>query len=124
MKITAGIRKAISRLDENAKRKNMDYFSNAKNVEDYIQMAEGFDGRELVDILRKHLKGGSTVLELGMGPGKDLKLLSEHFTVTGSDSSNIFIHCCPRYLCNGYLDKFFMRGIQSCVEILFSTPYF
>ena len=31
------------------------------------------------------------MLELGMGPGKDLELLAEHYTVTGSDFSEVFL---------------------------------
>ena len=69
----------------------MGYFDDEKNVEEYIGMAEGYDGRELVDVLRRHLPDGATVLELGMGPGKDLEILSEFFQVTGSDSSKVFI---------------------------------
>lgn len=34
---------------------------------------------------------GSTVLELGMGPGKDLDILSSDYIVTGSDYSNVFL---------------------------------
>ena len=69
----------------------MSYYDNAKNVEQYIKMAEGYDGSFLIDILRQHLDPDSNVLELGMGPGKDLLLLSQHFNVTGSDSSSIFV---------------------------------
>ena len=69
----------------------MGYFDERKNVDEYIQMAEGYDGRELIAILAKHLPGGSTVLELGMGPGKDLDLLARTYTVTGSDSSSVFL---------------------------------
>jgi SAM-dependent methyltransferase len=67
------------------------YYHDSENVEEYVKMAEGYDGRELVEALRNHLEASSTVLELGMGPGKDLVLLSEHFRVTGSDSSSIFL---------------------------------
>ena len=69
----------------------MSYFDDPKNVEDYIKMAEGYDGRELIDTLTSHLPPGATVLELGMGPGKDFELLSEHSQVTGSDYSATFI---------------------------------
>jgi SAM-dependent methyltransferase len=69
----------------------MGYYDDEKNVEQYIQMAEGYDGALLIDVLRQHLASGSTVLELGMGPGKDLLLLARHFKVTGSDSSSIFV---------------------------------
>lgn len=54
-------------------------------------MAEGYDGKSLIDILKKFLPKGSTVLELGVGPGKDLKLLKKYYTVTGSDISKIFL---------------------------------
>lgn len=69
----------------------MGYYDDEKNVEQYISMAEGYDGTILIEILRQHLAAGSTILELGMGPGKDLLLLSQHYTVTGSDSSAIFV---------------------------------
>ena len=69
----------------------MSYFDDPKNVEDYIKMAEGYDGRDLIKILTGHLPPSATVLELGMGPGKDFELLSEHYQVTGSDYSAAFI---------------------------------
>ncbi len=69
----------------------MDYFDKRKNVEEYIRMVEGDDGRELIAILKMHLPAGSAVLELGMGPGKDLDLLAQTYTVTGSDYSNVFL---------------------------------
>ena len=69
----------------------MGFYDDEENVEAYVQMAEGYDGRELVAALRQHLPPGSTVLELGMGPGKDLALLAVEFTVTGSDRSEIFL---------------------------------
>ena len=69
----------------------MEFFRNEGNVRDYIKMAEGYDGKELIEVLKSHLDTGSTVLELGMGPGKDLDILREEFTVTGSDLSEVFI---------------------------------
>ncbi|MFC1975959.1 class I SAM-dependent methyltransferase [Chloroflexota bacterium] len=69
----------------------MGYFDDKKNVEEYIKMAEGFDGRELIQILKKYLKKGASVLELGMGPGKDFEILREHYQVTGSDNSAAFV---------------------------------
>jgi SAM-dependent methyltransferase len=67
------------------------YFDDEKNVEDYIRMAEGYDGRELIEILKTYLQPGATVLELGMGSGKDFELLSETYQVTGSDYSTVFV---------------------------------
>ncbi len=69
----------------------MGYFDRKKNVKDYIKMVDGFDGRELIEVLNKHLPAGSTVLELGMGPGKDLDILKEHYQATGSDNSRVFL---------------------------------
>lgn len=69
----------------------MGFFDTEKGVEEYIKMAEGYDGAELIKILQKYLSEKSTVLELGMGPGKDLDILSKTFTVTGSDNSQMFL---------------------------------
>jgi len=54
-------------------------------------MAEGYDGVELIRILQKYLPANSTVLELGMGPGKDMDILKKLYIVTGSVNSQIFL---------------------------------
>lgn len=69
----------------------MGYFDDEENVKQYIRMAAGCDGGSLIDVLRNHLPDGSKLLELGMGPGKDLLLLNEHYEATGSDLSMIFV---------------------------------
>jgi SAM-dependent methyltransferase len=69
----------------------MNYYDNEKNVEQYMRVAAGYDGKLLVDALRKHLPDRAKLLELGIGPGKDLLLLNEHYEVTGSDASAIFV---------------------------------
>lgn len=69
----------------------MGFYDKKKNVEEYIKLAEGFEGIELIKILRQHLPEGSSLLELGMGPGKDLDILKKNFQVTGSDTSAIFM---------------------------------
>jgi cyclopropane fatty-acyl-phospholipid synthase-like methyltransferase len=69
----------------------MGYFDNEMNVDAYIRTTEGVDGRKLVAALRKYLEKGSSVLELGMGPGKDFEILGEFFQVTGSDNSKVFL---------------------------------
>jgi SAM-dependent methyltransferase len=69
----------------------MGYFDNEKHVEEYIQLAEGYDGAALVQKLRQYLPKKSSVLELGMGPGKDLLLMETYYKVTGSDASQIFL---------------------------------
>ena len=69
----------------------MGYYDTEEGVDEYVKMAEGYDGRALVEVLKKYLTRNATVLELGMGPGKDLDILSESFQVTGSDSSQVFL---------------------------------
>jgi len=69
----------------------MEFYDDEKNVNDYIKMAEGFDGRDLIKILQKYLPSGASLLELGMGPGVDLEMLSEQYNVTGSDNSQVFL---------------------------------
>jgi len=69
----------------------MGFFDSEKGVNDYIKIAEGYDGTELIKILRNFLPDGSSVLELGMGPGKDLDILQKYYTATGSDNSKIFL---------------------------------
>ena len=73
----------------------MSFFDDPKNVEQYIDMSQGYDGARLVNALAAKLEAGATVLELGMGEGKDVALLSQHFQVTGSDASPVFVQ---RYL--------------------------
>ena len=73
----------------------MEYYEQEKNVDAYIQMAEGYDGRDLITELTKLLPRNSSVLEIGMGPGSDLTILEKYYKdqgqVTGSDYSKIFI---------------------------------
>ncbi len=69
----------------------MSYYEDKDNAEQYIKMAEGYDGATLIAVLNEHLAAGSTVLELGMGPGTDLGLLAETYTVTGSDYTQTFL---------------------------------
>ncbi len=69
----------------------MKYFDSKKNVFEYIKMARGYDGKELIKKLRIYLPDGATLLELGMGPGKDLDILKKWYTSTGSDNSSIFL---------------------------------
>lgn len=71
------------------------FYENTKNVDDYIQMAEGYDGKEIIQKLDDFLSEKATVLELGMGPGVDLELLAKRYTATGSDLSQEFLN---RYL--------------------------
>jgi len=67
------------------------YYKDKENVLEYIEMAEGYDGRVLIEHLRDYLPEGSSVLELGMGPGKDLDILKKYYQVTGSDFTKHFL---------------------------------
>jgi len=69
----------------------MGFFDTEKGVQEYLEMAKGHDGRELIEKLSEYLPANATVLELGMGPGADLKLLAKRYEVTGSDNSALFL---------------------------------
>ena len=69
----------------------MGFFDTEKGVDQYINIAEGYDGAELIKILQEFLPEQSSILEIGMGPRKDLDILRKNFTVTGSDNSQIFL---------------------------------
>lgn len=70
----------------------MSFFDTEEGVNEYIKIAEGYDGSDLIDELRNFLKEGSSVLEIGMGPGKDLDILKKFYKVTGTDTSKVFIN--------------------------------
>lgn len=69
----------------------MGFYDTEKGVKEYIKLAEGFDGAELIEWLSNYLPENSTVLELGMGPGKDLDILLQTYKATGSDFAKPFI---------------------------------
>jgi SAM-dependent methyltransferase len=71
--------------------KMTNYYDDEKNALGYIKMAEGYDGRALIEKMPAFLPKNSTVLELGMGPGTDLQLLNEHYVATGSDRALPFV---------------------------------
>lgn len=70
----------------------MSFFDTEKGIQEYIKIAEGYDGASLIDELRKFLNDGSSVLEIGMGPGKDLDILKKYYKVSGTDTSKVFIN--------------------------------
>ncbi|MBF0431414.1 MAG: class I SAM-dependent methyltransferase [Fibrobacteria bacterium] len=72
-------------------RKIMNYYKSPKNVEQYIQSSIGFDGTFLINKMGKYLSPKSTVLELGMGEGKDSEIINATYKVTASDSSPVFV---------------------------------
>jgi cyclopropane fatty-acyl-phospholipid synthase-like methyltransferase len=67
------------------------FYENKENIENYAKFTPAEDGSLLVEALQAWLPEGSTLLELGIGPGKDFKLLSKLYKATGSDFSNAFL---------------------------------
>jgi trans-aconitate methyltransferase len=70
----------------------LNYYDDKNNVDSYLANCGGYDGRELINILKIHLPQKSKVLEIGMGPGKDFEILNEDFVTTGSDNSEVFFN--------------------------------
>lgn len=79
------------KYNKNMKGGFMEYYKDYTKVKNYISMSEGYDGSFLIDILLGHLEEGRSLLELGIGSGKDLDILSTHYKVTGSDYSQVFL---------------------------------
>ena len=69
----------------------MGYFDTKKGIEEYIKRSEGWGGSKLINVLKKYLPKKSTLLELGMGPGRDFDILKKTYTSTGSDDSKVFL---------------------------------
>lgn len=67
------------------------FYHTKESVDQYLSMAEGYDGGFLINHLKEFLPEKSSVLEIGSGPGKDIVLLSERYNVTGSDYSLEFL---------------------------------
>jgi len=69
-----------------------EYYKTKESVEEYIRLADGFNGKQLIEKLKLVLPEGSSVLEIGSGPGTDWKILNESYNVTGSDYSSDFLN--------------------------------
>ena len=67
------------------------YYHTKESVEEYIKMAEGHDGRQIIAKLKRFLPPGSHLLEIGSGPGTDWEILQKHYQVIGSDQSKEFL---------------------------------
>jgi len=68
-----------------------EYYKTKASVEEYIKAAEGYNGKQLIEKLNEYLPEGSSLLEIGSGPGTDWKLLKNHYKVVGSDNSTEFL---------------------------------
>ena len=67
------------------------YYHTKESVDEYIKLAEGYNGHALINKLGKLLSTNSSILEIGSGPGSDWKLLDQLYRVVGSDNSKEFI---------------------------------
>jgi SAM-dependent methyltransferase len=81
------------------------YYHTKVSVAEYIELAKGVDGGELIDKLLLVLASGSKLLELGSGPGTDYAILKNSYQVTGSDNSNEFLE----HLENSYIKGEFLK---------------
>lgn len=70
---------------------NNSYYHTKESVDEYTKAAEGFNGKHLIEQLKKHLPSKSTLLEIGSGPGADFKLLKKGYSAIGSDFSAEFL---------------------------------
>lgn len=70
---------------------NQNFFDDESNVNEYIKLAEGYDGKELIEQYEQYLTPDAVVLEIGMGPGVDFSILEQKFVMVGSDRSQIFV---------------------------------
>ncbi len=80
-----------------------------KLVEIYVEMTRDYQGPLLIDWMLKYVEPGSSVLELGMGPGKDLAELQKYYRATGSDSAPDFLHRFRAF--HPHADLFYMDAV-------------
>ena len=68
-----------------------EYYKTKQSVKEYISLARDVNGMELICKLESFLPSGSSLLEIGSGPGTDWNLLKEKYHVVGSDNSKEFL---------------------------------
>lgn len=81
------------------------YYKTKESVEEYVTLAEGVNGKQLINKLKNHLTPQSSLLELGSGPGSDWKILNSDYQVVGSDNSQEFLN----YLNSSYPNGEFLE---------------
>lgn len=69
----------------------MGYYNTNKGIEEYILRSQDWKSPKIDKILKKYLPKHATLLELGMGPGRDFELLQKIYQSTGSDKSKRFL---------------------------------
>jgi cyclopropane fatty-acyl-phospholipid synthase-like methyltransferase len=84
-----------------------EYYKTKESVEEYIELAKGSNGAELIEKLMQVLPAHSSLLEIGSGPGSDWEILSQTYHVVGSDNSKVFL---------GHLNTKFPKGEFICLD--------
>ncbi|MGL1901055.1 MAG: class I SAM-dependent methyltransferase [Fibrobacterales bacterium] len=98
----------------------MDYHTKS-GITEYIALAKGYDGTEIIEALCHHIPETAQVLELGMGPGVDFKILSQYNPTTGSDNSKAFIE---RYQqIDPYADLIVLDAVAMNTSRIFDALY-
>ena len=69
-----------------------DYYKTKESVDEYIKLAKGVNGSELIAKMKEYLPSNANLLELGTGPGTDWNILKQDFNVVGSDNSQEFLN--------------------------------
>ncbi len=77
------------------------YYKTKESVDEYIRLAEGVNGKLLIEKLKNYLPLNASLLEIGSGPGTDWKILNEYYEVVGSDSSLEFLSRLKENIPNG-----------------------
>tara|TARA_R110002072_G_scaffold60540_6_gene153556 strand:+ start:1744 stop:2316 length:573 start_codon:yes stop_codon:yes gene_type:complete len=68
-----------------------EYYKTKESVDEYIKLAKGIDGRDHIKKLKTFLPLGSSLLEIGSGPGADWSILAKDYKTIGSDNSKEFL---------------------------------
>ena len=97
------------------------YYHTRDSVDEYIKMAEGYNGRKLIEKFRKFIPAQSSMLELGSGPGSDFDILKDDYELTGSDMSSEFLLHLRRRFSNGEFLELDAATLQT--DRMFDTIY-
>ena len=81
-----------------------EYYKTKESVKEYIKLAKGVNGGELIEKFSEFLPIDSHLLEIGSGPGSDWEILNKIYKVTGSDNSTEFLN----HLSNKYPNEEFL----------------
>ena len=69
----------------------MGHYNTKKGIDEYILRSQNWKDPGIIKILKKYLPKHATLLELGMGPGRDFDILQKIYKATGSDKSKRFL---------------------------------